>query len=165
MRKSWSVTAGLVFTAALSLMCSRQTPPPVTATEDKSGAEAPAQAAPAPAPLAKDNARCLHCHDNLRKELISRVHQRKKVYCADCHGASLAHMEEQTPRAHPDVVFEREQVDAYCHKCHAHPHRNQAKIERFIQQWEGRTRPHGRSITAKSICTDCHGEHVLAREH
>jgi hypothetical protein len=145
-----------------------ETPPPLPSAEEpqpepaRPEAERPVRPTTQPAARPVNNSSCLHCHQNLKDELISRVHERRKrQLCIDCHGLSTAHVQAEGEAA-PDHVFTRGEIDAYCSKCHRRPHKSQARIDQFIEEWQGKTRPNGRTVTAASVCTDCHGNHVLA---
>jgi hypothetical protein len=134
-------------------MCARQGSGPAV---ERSGDADSASAAARPS----DNTLCLSCHQEFARELISREHRREGVLCVDCHGLSLAHARDSTHQTPPDVVFDRTAIDPYCYQCHHHRH-NPAELDRFIEEWQGRRRPNGRAVTQASVCTDCHGEHVM----
>jgi hypothetical protein len=149
-RSAWLAWAVVGF-AALSLMCTHQTPAPQRPAATAS--------APTPTPVAHtDNAACLSCHENLKDEMITRVHQRHSRFCTDCHGQSTAHAAGGTPQPPPDHVFAGAEIAALCTHCH-HRHSDEM-IARVVQRRQGRKSPHGQPITAESTCTDCHGRHV-----
>jgi len=156
-------------------MCARQDDRAVRTGPDPSSPSGPSAqaagtaAAPSPAVPPQQaearpgNAACLDCHSHrdFQNELISRVHERQSILCADCHGTSAAHRAGGDPPSAPDKVFARGEIDSFCSKCHQERH-SRAMIERTVSRWEGRPRPNGRTATVDSVCTDCHGTHVLA---
>jgi hypothetical protein len=103
------------------------------------------------------NAACYVCHMTFVKEELAKVHLKAKVGCIQCHGLSAKHANDENVGAtKPDITFKREQVDASCGKCHE-GHNVAAKkvIARFVE----RHLP----ANAAPICTDCHGQHKIAR--
>jgi len=107
------------------------------------------------------NDQCVECHTTFRNETIARTHEQTGTLCVDCHGPSTAHAVDGKEKARPDVVFSRDQVDAHCGQCHDPAHHPERKAKRFMEQYEGHPGPNGRMITAGSICTDCHGRHIM----
>lgn len=107
------------------------------------------------------NDACLECHSTFRDEPIARDHARVGHLCVDCHGPSKEHMSGGKEKVKPDVVFRHDQVDAHCGQCHEPGHHPRRKMERFIEQYRGHPGPNGRTITSASICTDCHGRHLI----
>ena len=110
-----------------------------------------------------NNSQCLVCHGDLKTEILATVHLDKGITCAKCHGPSVHHMQDEMLMTKPDILFGRAQVDNMCRDCHAE-HKNPEAVEQFRQKWLGRTRPNGRTITAQSICTDCHGTHNIVKQ-
>lgn len=120
---------------------------------------------PASGETAADNGLCYVCHLSLQNEEITSVHLKEKIGCANCHGTSAEHMHDEMLMSKPDHLFGRREVDGMCGKCHEQPHQDKSKeVQAFLRQWQGRDRPNGRVITEKSICTDCHGTHNIAKE-
>ena len=121
-----------------------------------------------------ENTKCYVCHPSLKTEEISMVHLEAGITCDECHGPSVEHMEDETLMTKPDLLFGRSEVDRMCSNptCHKagteryvygfEDHIDTEAVETFYKKWEGRIRPNGRAITAKSVCTDCHGTHNLA---
>jgi hypothetical protein len=134
-------------------------PAVLAATVTCTGPGKPVAAPPRP----KDNQACLHCHSSLRNDSLSKDHERVGQLCVDCHGPSEAHRASHGHGARPDVVFARADVAPFCQKCHDPAKHPQGETKRFIEEWKGRRRPNGREITADSVCTDCHGNHVRHR--
>ena len=65
------------------------------------------------------NAACLVCHLTFVKEPLARSHQLKGITCANCHGASIAHAnDEHVGATRPDITFPSEKVDKACKVCH-----------------------------------------------
>jgi hypothetical protein len=140
--------AGLI---ALSFAC----------TQKPAGPARPNEATPAEKPVAAaptSVASCVSCHENLEKEMLTRVHARKGKSCTDCHGQSTAHASGGMPQPLPDHTFTGNEIDTLCTQCH-HRH-GQEMLARTVQRRQGRKSPHGQPITLESHCTDCHGQHV-----
>lgn len=112
--------------------------------------------------MPKDNSACLVCHINFETEEIASTHLKKAITCAHCHGVSSDHMNDEEAAAEPDMLFGRAEVDASCKKCHG-AHKNPEAVSKFLAEWKGKRRPHGRLILSNAICTDCHGLHRLPR--
>lgn len=118
---------------------------------------------PAGGSRAAGNEPCVECHTTFRDEPIASIHASMGQMCVDCHGPSKAHAAGGREMARPDVVFTREQVDAHCGGCHDPSRHPERKARRFMEQYEGHPGPNGRIITASSICTDCHGHHIMPK--
>ncbi len=91
---------------------------------------------------------CITCHVDQVDEYVGSLHQTEKVTCADCHGSSEPHIEDENNDVKPDVLFFRANTDRRCGECHE----------------DDCTRPpeYKPPIVMKSqptICTDCHGRH------
>ena len=101
------------------------------------------------------NAACLVCHLTFVKEPLARSHQLKGVSCTRCHGASVAHAnDEHIGATRPDVTYRREKVDGACAVCHEkHDVPATKVIGRFLER-KLPPRP-------AAICTDCHGAHRI----
>ncbi len=100
------------------------------------------------------NATCYVCHMTFVREEISRVHFKEEVTCIKCHGLSAAHAnDEDVGATKPDVMYERNQVDAMCGKCHEDHDVSAVKvILRFVER---------RPAFSPVVCTDCHGTHKI----
>jgi len=109
-----------------------------------------------------NNTACLVCHINFETEPITSTHLKKGISCARCHGVSYQHTNDEEAAAEPDILFGRAEVDAFCKKCHG-AHKHPDAVKKFLAEWKGKRRPHGRLILADAICTDCHGLHRLPR--
>ena len=102
------------------------------------------------------NAACYVCHMTYVKEPLSRVHLKQKVYCVDCHGASVGHAnDEDIGATKPDIYFKRNQVNGSCRRCHSG---HDAAPEKVIARWFER-----KLKTNSPVCTDCHGSHRIKR--
>jgi hypothetical protein len=112
--------------------------------------------------IPEDNELCLLCHANFRQELLATQHLAAGISCAMCHGVSHEHMNDETSRTKPDYLFGRAEVAAFCNRCHE-GHKAPERVEAFLTEWKGRTRPNGRLILPQAMCTDCHGEHAMLR--
>lgn len=91
------------------------------------------------------NSRCYVCHLNFKSEKLVQIHASKGIGCADCHGASDAHIADEswswggkgTP---PDRMYSRSTVQENCITCHP---------------------DHRLTVQSERTCTDCHGNHRL----
>lgn len=110
-----------------------------------------------PTGILADNSRCHVCHINYAQENIALAHARADIGCADCHGSSDAHIADEswswgengTP---PDTMYRRDEVNSFCMGCHP---RNQISPEEHTPLFE--------DVAEQMSCTDCHGQHRLAR--
>lgn len=118
---------------------------------------APKAAAAPPAKVA-DNFACLVCHINYRDEPLARTHAEARVGCADCHGESTEHKNDEDNTTPPDVMFPADRIDALCDGCHD---THDAPAVKVIQLWLERCKD--KKDPADLVCTDCHGTHRLAR--
>lgn len=107
-----------------------------------------------------DNSHCLVCHLDFKAESLSASHEKAAVGCTSCHGASLAHGDDEFNIITPDVLYGRGEIDAFCKGCHE-THRKGKAYQAFLKDWEDKRRPNGRIISDESVCTDCHGNHVI----
>ena len=109
-------------------------------------------------------------------EEISTVHLDAGITCDECHGPSVEHLEDEMLMTKPDFLFGRSEVDKMCSNptCHKpggdryiyafQDHIDTTAVKAFYNKWLGRIRPNGRVITAKSVCTDCHGTHKIVTQ-
>ena len=110
--------------------------------------------------LPTDNSLCLLCHANFKQETLVAAHIKEGITCAHCHGISYEHMDDETSRTKPDIMFGRAEVEPFCGRCHGE-HSQTEKVAQFLAEWKTKTRPNGRVILQQATCTDCHGEHVI----
>lgn len=102
------------------------------------------------------NANCYVCHIPFVREEISRTHFAEDVTCIECHGVSAAHVnDEDIGATKPDIVYERDEIDAKCVSCHE-KHKASARdvIGRYIER---------SPVPDPVVCTDCHGHHRIER--
>ncbi|MGC8638831.1 MAG: hypothetical protein ACP5XB_03000 [Isosphaeraceae bacterium] len=106
-----------------------------------------------------DNSRCFVCHLNLKTEQIAATHARKSVGCARCHGASDAHIADESWASGgngtaPDKMFPRDKINAFCQTCHDMSASDTKRKCKFPTL--------GATAAKAKVCTDCHGKHRLA---
>lgn len=107
--------------------------------------------------LKVDNSSCYVCHGNMDGEELVVSHGKEGTSCIDCHGASVAHRNDEDNITPPDVMYAPEGVDPMCAKCHdIHEASARDVIERWQERCPAKTDP--REI----VCTDCHYQHRLA---
>lgn len=109
-----------------------------------------------------DNAECLVCHMDFKKEYITVEHAKVGVGCFTCHGPSAAHGDDEANIITPDVTFGRAEITPFCETCHR-THKRGETFDAFVAKWTGKRRPNGRWVSADSVCTDCHGNHAVLR--
>jgi len=101
-----------------------------------------------------DNSRCFVCHINYMTEPIAANHARQNIGCAGCHGASDAHIADESWASGgngtaPDLMYPKGKINSACMACHPRD-----KIDA----------PHHEPAFAQAdpkVCTDCHGDHRL----
>ena len=107
---------------------------------------------------ASDNSRCHVCHMNYVSEDIAVVHARAGIGCADCHGQSDAHIDDESWASggngtSPEIMYLPEAINPFCLGCHPEDKLNAV--------------PHKDVLAGKlpdtKYCTDCHGDHRLVR--
>lgn len=111
-----------------------------------------------------DNSTCMVCHMDFQFEDLSQTHEVAGVPCARCHGFSAAHQMDEMSATTPDFLFGRKEIPGLCSACHEDGHANPDAVDAFREQWRGKQRPNGRSVAADSVCTDCHGNHAIAKQ-
>jgi formate-dependent nitrite reductase cytochrome c552 subunit len=104
---------------------------------------------------AADNSRCFVCHMNYVQEEIAVTHAKAGIGCAKCHGASDAHIADESWASGgngtaPDIMYPRDKISPACMVCHA-----AEKIGAAVHQSVLAAAP------GTSACTDCHGSHRL----
>jgi formate-dependent nitrite reductase cytochrome c552 subunit len=133
------------------------------------------------------NATCYVCHANYQQEELSQWHAKNNIGCADCHGESIAHKNDENHQTPPDKMYAADGIDEACRKCHtSHDIQPEEVVLRWqqrtgnkktiglceicheshdvpaaqvVRSWQKRT---GQKEQAEPIvCTDCHGEHRL----
>lgn len=106
---------------------------------------------------------CNVCHVDMAGEELTVGHLKCEITCTKCHGESVEHMQDEQGMTRADIKFGRAEVEKFCKTCHGE-HKAPDKVAAFLKQWLGKTRPNGRPITQQSICTDCHGKHVVLKQ-
>jgi len=112
--------------------------------------------APPAGPVA-DNSRCHVCHMNYVQEDIAVIHSRANIGCADCHGDSDAHIADESwswgeNGTAPDTMYPLAKINPFCMSCHP---KEKIDAEQHKPLFAG--------AAEKKYCTDCHGDHRLAR--
>ena len=104
------------------------------------------------------NSRCHVCHINYVNEDLAITHARVNIGCAQCHGESDAHIDDEswswggkgTP---PDLMYAPEKINPFCMGCHS---KHKINTARHSDVLAGKDPKH-------KTCTDCHGDHRLTR--
>lgn len=95
------------------------------------------------------NAACYVCHMTFVGEELSKTHLQAEITCIRCHGLSAGHANDEDVGATlPDIIFNRNEVDAMCVKCHE-------RHDLVAQEIAVRKHP--------PVCTDCHGSHRIVQ--
>ena len=105
-----------------------------------------------------ENSACYVCHENYRDEPLVGWHADEGVGCVDCHGKSFDHRNDENNITPPDVLFPLEKIDSACQDCHD---THDVAATEVIKRWRQRC-PRKQDVS-QIVCTDCHGEHRLAR--
>jgi len=104
-----------------------------------------------------DNSRCFVCHISYMQEDITVIHARANIGCAKCHGDCDAHIADESwawgeNGTAPDIMYPRPKINPFCMGCHP-------KDEIGTEQHK----PLLANTGEKKYCTDCHGNHRLAK--
>ncbi len=102
------------------------------------------------------NTECYGCHESYQDEMLSQSHRKAGVGCAECHGASKAHMSHPKGLVPPDVMIDADLMPVFCATCHR---THDAPAVKVIAQY--RKRCAGKTNPEEIACTDCHGAHRL----
>jgi len=103
-----------------------------------------------------DNSACFVCHGNFQEERMVTVHAAEDIGCMKCHGASLAHRNDEDNVTAPDKMYSRGRIDNACRQCHEDHTASPRKVIAMFQERFPRN-----ADPKKIVCTDCHGEHRL----
>ena len=103
-----------------------------------------------------DNSACFVCHTNYQDETLASVHALENVGCVRCHGASLAHRNDENNTTPPDKMYPTEAIDPACVECHD---THDAPARKVLVRWKERCPE--KTDFSQVVCTDCHGEHRL----
>jgi len=108
--------------------------------------------------LKADNFICLVCHGHFEEEPLVVRHAKEDVGCADCHGESMAHADDEDHIIPPEKMFDPEDVDKMCGECHD---MHDAPAHKVIARWQERCPK--KTDPKKITCTDCHFEHRMEK--
>jgi len=102
-----------------------------------------------------DNSRCFVCHINYAQEEIAVTHARANIGCANCHGASDAHIADESWASGsngtaPEIMYPKDKINAACMTCHSRDELDEPQHE-----------PVFADAAERKVCTDCHGDHRL----
>lgn len=106
-------------------------------------------------PLA-DNGACFVCHGNYQEEPFALWHAKADVGCADCHGKSHDHRNDEDNITPPDTMYAPADIAPACANCHE---THDAPAAEVIARWQQRCP--AKTDPEKLVCTDCHGQHRL----
>jgi formate-dependent nitrite reductase cytochrome c552 subunit len=102
------------------------------------------------------NDACYVCHDNFKKEPLAVMHAKEEMGCADCHGESLEHQNDEDNITPPEIMYALDKVDSLCLECHDS---HDVAAKDVLIRW--RERCPKKTDFATVVCTDCHGYHRL----
>ena len=106
--------------------------------------------------VATGNTACFVCHANYRAEFLVDRHAIAGIGCANCHGDSLAHKNDENNTTPPETMYPSEKIDPFCRGCHAtHEVSPKEVVARWMERRLDTTDPD------KIVCTDCHGDHRM----
>ena len=105
-----------------------------------------------------DNTRCQVCHLNMALEELTIQHAKGDIGCAKCHGASDAHIADESWASGgngtaPEIMYPQYKINGFCRDCHKGPNEDK-KSGKPCPKLTG-------ARTAQKFCTDCHGKHRL----
>jgi len=126
---------------------------PLLLEEPGQGQEA---ASAASAGAAAANAACFVCHANYSAEFLVDKHTQAGIGCANCHGESLTHKNDENNTIPPQIMYPADKIDPFCQGCHAaHDVPPKKVVARWIEAGLDKVEP------GKIVCTHCHGEHRM----
>jgi len=103
-----------------------------------------------------DNTSCFVCHGNYQDEALAKVHAEADIGCIRCHGASVAHRNDEDHRTPPDIMYAPDGIDSACAKCHEG---HDVPARKVVARWQQKCP--AKTSAAQIVCTDCHGEHRM----
>lgn len=103
-----------------------------------------------------DNSACFVCHGNYQEEPFALWHAKEDVGCADCHGESHDHRNDEDNITPPDKMYAPEDIKKQCSTCHE---THDAPAHKVIARWQERCP--AKTDPKELVCTDCHGQHRL----
>ena len=102
------------------------------------------------------NAACFVCHANYRAEFLVDRHATAGIGCANCHGDSLAHKNDENNTTPPQTMYAADKIDPFCRGCHtAHDVSPEKVVARWMERGLDKINPD------KIVCTHCHGDHRM----
>jgi hypothetical protein len=102
------------------------------------------------------NVACFVCHANYRAEFLVDKHATAGIGCANCHGESLAHKNDENNTTPPELMYPTDKIDPFCQGCHtAHDVSPKNVVARWMERGLDNLDPD------KIVCTHCHGEHRM----
>jgi hypothetical protein len=130
-------------------------PPPLKVDKGAPRLDEPKSTEPAEKPAA-DNSACHVCHGNYQEEWLAVTHAKANVGCMKCHGASIAHRNDEDNITPPDIIYPSDGIEKACIKCHSS---HDVAAKKVVARWKERCS--AIQDPGKLVCTDCHGEHRL----
>jgi hypothetical protein len=109
-------------------------------------------------PYLRINNSCYVCHDNYKDELLAVLHAKEEIGCADCHGQSLDHQNDEDNITPPEIMYPLDEIDGLCLECHDS---HDASAKDVLKRWSERCPD--KTDFDKVVCTDCHGYHRLKK--
>ncbi|MEJ2703683.1 MAG: cytochrome c3 family protein [Sedimentisphaerales bacterium] len=137
---------------------------------------------------AAENTACFVCHVNYMTESLAGTHAGANIGCANCHGPSIAHRNDENNTTPPQIMYAAEKIDIFCRACHtvhdipprtviAHwldliktqPDRtcagchekNDVAPGKVVARWKEKGLDKTQPDPDKLVCTDCHGDHRM----
>ncbi|MFO7905947.1 MAG: cytochrome c3 family protein [Planctomycetota bacterium] len=104
-----------------------------------------------------ENGPCYVCHANYKTEGLVVAHGKAEMGCAECHGESLDHRNDENNTTPPDRMIAAGDVGAFCRTCHP---KHDAPAKDVLARWKKRC-PEKTNFDAVA-CTDCHFQHRLS---
>lgn len=156
----WVAGFGLAALVAIVSAVLAAPPPPLKVDRSKplllEERKPPAEPKKKPTGPVADNSACFVCHTNYQEESLASVHALEDVGCVRCHGASLAHRNDENNTTPPDKMYPAEAIDPACVECHD---THDAPARKVLARWKERCPE--KTDFSRVVCTDCHGEHRL----
>ncbi len=156
----WALAGGLAAILAAVSAVLVAAPPPLKVDRSKplllEEPKAPPEGKKKPEGPVADNSACFVCHTNYQEESVASVHALENIGCVRCHGASLAHRNDENNTTPPDKMYPAEAIDPACVECHD---THDAPARKVLARWKERCPQ--KTDFSQVVCTDCHGEHRL----
>lgn len=156
----WAAAFGLATLVAIVSAVLAAPPPPLKVDRSKplllEERKPPAEPKKKRSGPVADNSACFVCHTNYQEESLASVHALEDVGCVRCHGASLAHRNDENNTTPPDKMYAADAIDPACVECHD---THDAPARKVLARWKARCPE--KTDFSQVVCTDCHGEHRL----